>query len=380
MHKSSKRSDVIAIAAILTFLASPAIAQGTSSPTDAQATQMVNHALALIRANRNDEAAAELKQVVQMVPSSAKAHHSFGLALAKVGDNQSAISEFKTAISLNPDLDAAWLTLGGLYQSVGKLDDALATYNEFLKRFDNPKLRPDLTTACTNVKNLAKGLEAEQQRLKVARDQTAQLRKGYLAGESSTLLNAPAQSDSDDYIPEATRQGHIYRWTKMPIKVYIADAKGVPGYKPAWGAILKQSFHDWERGSGGKVKFEFVDEFAEPFNGIRFTWVAVRGDKTNLQGLTNEAEAGEAVMYTLNGTDLVSGEVKVLTQPLSTVLPLTDNRIRFACLHEIGHALGLSGHTDNPEDIMFLSTSFKDEWRELSGRDSRTIQRFYSEK
>jgi predicted Zn-dependent protease len=84
-------------------------------------------------------------------------------------------------------------------------------------------------------------------------------------------------------------------------------------------------------------------------------------------------------MYTLNG-DLHSGTIKILTKSFSSVLPLTDNRIRYISLHEIGHALGLSGHTDNPEDIMFLSTSFKDEWRELTPRDARTIQRFYSSK
>jgi predicted Zn-dependent protease len=307
---------------------------------------------------------------VSLVPDSAKAHHSLGLALAKIGDNQGATASFKKAIELNPSLDSAWITLGGLYQSMGRLDDAIVVYKEFEERFASNR---EIASTRDKVKELRSGLEAERDRLARMRQENQALQKAYPIKEA--LLNAPMQSALDDYLPEATRPG-IVRWSKMPIKVYFHDSRGVPGYKQAWGAILKQSFRDWETASNGTVKFEFVDELTDPFSGIECVWVAASGKD---QGLVNEAEAGEAKMYTLNG-DLHSGTIKILTKSFSSVLPLTDNRIRYISLHEIGHALGLSGHTDNPEDIMFLSTSFKDEWRELTPRDARTIQRFYSSK
>lgn len=355
---------------------SPVLAEGDSNAPAAanvaDATKLLSQGLSLIRANRNDEAANVLKRAVQLAPDSAKAHHSLGLALAKIGDNTGAIASFKKAIDLNSSLDSAWLTLGGLYQSLGRLDDAIATYNEFLTRFAKNK---DLASTRDKVTELLSGLTAERDRLARLREENKALQQAYPIKEA--LLNVPAQSDSDDYLAEATRPG-IVRWSKMPIKVFIHDARGVPGYKPAWGAILQQSFRDWEKASGGTVKFDLVDNATQPFDGIECYFVGSSGKDA---GLENEAEAGEAKMYVMPGSgDLHSGTIKILTKSFSSVLPLTDNRVRYICLHEIGHALGLSGHTDNPDDIMFLSTSFKDEWRELAPRDARTIQRFYSSK
>jgi len=343
----------------------------SANPQDA--AQLLSNGLALMRSNRNDEAANVLKRAVQLSPDSAKAHHSLALALAKIGDNDGAISEFKKAIELNPNQDVSWITLGGLYQSLGRLDDAISTYQTFLDRFGKDK---NLSETSTKLRALMEGLDAERNRLALAREENKALQSAYPV--KSAVLNVPAQSALDDYLAEATRPG-IMRWPRMPIKVYIHDCRGVPNFKPTWGAILQQSFRDWEKASNGQVKFEFVEEFAEPFNGIDCSFVAVPGKD---QGLVNDAEAGEAKGYfdPNNPADLRAGTIKILTKSFSSVLPLTDNRIRYICLHEIGHALGLAGHTDNPEDIMFLSTSFKDEWRELTPRDARTIQRFYSSK
>jgi tetratricopeptide (TPR) repeat protein len=378
MQKPSSSILLAVAVALASASTNMAVAQTAAEPVPApsintsDASQLLSQGLSLIRSNRNDEAATVLKRAVQLAPDSAKAHHSLGLALAKLGDNAGAIASFKKAIELNPNLDSAWLTLGGLYQSLGRLDDAIATYNEFLTRFAKNK---DIASTRDKVTELLNGLTVERDRLARLREENKALQHAYPIKEA--LLNVPAQSDSDDYLAEATRPG-IVRWSKMPIKVYVHDARSVPGYKPAWGAILQQSFRDWEKASGGQVKFELVDSMPQPFDGIECYFMGASGKDA---GLENEAEAGEAKMYVMPGSgDLHSGTIKILTKSFSAVLPLTDNRVRYICLHEIGHALGLSGHTDNPDDIMFLSTSFKDEWRELSPRDARTIQRFYSSK
>jgi predicted Zn-dependent protease len=60
--------------------------------------------------------------------------------------------------------------------------------------------------------------------------------------------------------------------------------------------------------------------------------------------------------------------------------PVTDNLIRLISLHEIGHALGLIGHSHNPADIMFFSESLVDEKRDLTERDRKTLARLYARK
>ena len=62
----------------------------------------------------------------------------------------------------------------------------------------------------------------------------------------------------------------------------------------------------------------------------------------------------------------------------SPELPLTDNRMRTVCLHEVGHVLGMGGHTTNPEDIMFYTSSLADVPKHLSARDRATLVRLYS--
>ncbi|MFX5214495.1 matrixin family metalloprotease, partial [Acinetobacter baumannii] len=67
--------------------------------------------------------------------------------------------------------------------------------------------------------------------------------------------------------------------------------------------------------------------------------------------LKNVAESGEAKLF-LDQNSIKNAEIWLLTQPINKSMVLTDNVFRLVALHEIGHALGLSGHTTNPDDIM----------------------------
>ena len=63
----------------------------------------------------------------------------------------------------------------------------------------------------------------------------------------------------------------------------------------------------------------------------------------------------------------------------------TSTQIYNTALHEIGHALGISGHSDNPNDVMYgnnnavtkFASIFEDETAFLSKRDLNTITLLY---
>jgi predicted Zn-dependent protease len=78
------------------------------------------------------------------------------------------------------------------------------------------------------------------------------------------------------------------------------------------------------------------------------------------------------VVFT-NSQGIVKGTIKILTVAQMAELPLTNNRLRQICLHEIGHALGFGGHTRDPQDMMFFSTRVTDQDRSLSPRDAASI-------
>ena len=298
-----------------------------------------------LKANDNIGAIQSFKHAESLYPEFQPNQHNLGVALAKMGKTKEAITHFETARKLNPNLAATWLSLAGMYQNDGRIKDALATYREYLKRF------PKDPTA-DKVKNLVKGLTNE-----------ANLEQN---------PNTTIPESKTDYLREVTRHG-LVKWSKvkMPLRVYVAPGNSVPGYKPEFESSLIQSFKDWQKAADNLVSFKFVEN--EMHSDIQCTWT------NNPKDLVNPAEAGECRL--ISGKEgIVKGTIKLLTcpHPSMNMLPLTGNRMRLICLHEIGHALGLSGHTRNPNDVMFYSIGASDEWRNLTERDANTIKKLYT--
>lgn len=310
-----------------------------------EAYDAFNQGRQLLRVNNNSDATMLLKKATELMPDNADAHHTYAIALAKTGQSSTAIQELQTAISLNSNLAPSWETLGGLYQTTGQLDKAIETYKGFLSRFPTDR-------DAKKIAGLVSGLETER-----------------LKQQAAYGIAGIPPSDHDYYV-EVTRDG-VFRWSpqQMPLKVYITSGDGIGGYRPQFGDILKQAFASWSQASGGLITFSLVDSPDQAQ--IVCLWT---NDPTKFK---NIAESGHAVLDTTrNG--LVKGTITILTVPLVEQLPLTDNRMRRGCLHEIGHALGLGGHSSNPDDAMFYSMDMDDKWKDLSPRDANTIVRLYS--
>lgn len=356
------------VVAILCLLATPrARSQGTyevdgrqASEQEWRASQLIVQGLALLRQNQNSQAADIFAQAVSLGPNLASAHVDYAIALSKLNKNDAAIVELKQAVQLDPGQPSAWLNLGGLYQTQGQIDQAIGALSEFTRRFPT---HPD----AQKVRSLIQGLI----KLNASLPQST--------ARDTALGNAPAAADGDtssvqtnsDYYAEATMTG-VHRWPAalMPIKIYLKPGTGVPFYKVQYNDILKRSFTDWAAASGGKVQLTFVETPADA--NILCSWTSDPAQ------LANAAESGETQLA-LNSKGIVRATIVFLTVPLVAALPLTDNRLRVTCLHEVGHALGLTGHTRNPEDIMFFSSRISDDPRDLSQRDKNTLVRLYSD-
>ncbi len=308
-----------------------------------QAAMLLNDGIRFLNQNNNRDAVSKLKQAADLSPGFAEVHHNLGIALAKTGQTQEAISELELARNLNPNLESTWMSLGGLYQTEGRLKDAVSTYAEFVRRFPQHK---DAQKVASLMNGLQKEANAEQN----------------VKGGGANAV---------DYFAEITRQGRA-RWpsNKMPLKVFIESGQNVPGYQKGLEDLLKQSFSDWQNISRGAISFVFTNNTND--SDIQCSWT---NDSTRFK---NIAEAGETKLFTgKNG--LVKGTIAFLTIPLVPELPLTPNRMRMIFLHEIGHVIGMAGHTNNPKDAMFYSIGVTDVWRDLTERDANTVARLYSE-
>lgn len=328
--------------------------------------QLLNQGTLALRANRCDEAIGKFESACAIAPNMAEAHRQWGIALVKTGRAVEAIEQFKTASRLQPQDAASLLGLASACQSAGNIPEAIGTYTQFVERFPQHKDVPKVRQLIALLQRPSSSLN------KLART-------GVAIGTTKSSLGVRADqavASSDDYYANITQNG-LFRWRpeKMPLAVWIAQGDGTPGYQTSFAAILKQAFLDWAGASGGAVKVIFVAN-ANNAN-ISCKWTA------QVERFKNTFEAGESKLYG-DRAGLVRGELVILTVPaVQHGLPenyiVDDAKMRSVALHQVGHLLGLAGHSQNPKDAMFYSAIAGQAWHNLSPRDQATIRHLYAE-
>lgn len=74
---------------------------------------------------------------------------------------------------------------------------------------------------------------------------------------------------------------------------------------------------------------------------------------------------------------IVKVKILLLMNEPASAFPLTNNLIRTLCLHEIGHAIGLIGHSAKASDVMYCTGQIVDQEKHLSKRDVNTLHALY---
>ncbi|HEY9784518.1 MAG TPA: tetratricopeptide repeat protein [Candidatus Obscuribacterales bacterium] len=314
---------------------------GLEQSAEQAVKQLFSEGAELLRNNRAFEARAPLEKAAQLAPKSAGVHCNLGLAYQNSGNIGKAITEFQTALSLSPGMPEATLNLGGCFQSIGNNVEAIRWYNKYLT--ENPQA-PQLQ----QVKDIIHALKNTQMR-----------------GGSDPHL--------PDYFASITAQG-VYRWPpeKLPLKVFIESGTGIEGFRPSFEALLIDAFDQWARASGGRLRFTRVETDQEA--DIMCSWT------NNPQEVTEsgtQAERGSARIVVKNGI-ILRAAVKILTTPVMQEGTLSEDDMKKACLHEVGHVLGLQGHSTNNHDVMFFTVDTATVWPVLTKRDKATIVKLYS--
>lgn len=302
------------------------------------AALLMNDAGKLIRDNCIDRAMGKLKRAAVLAPDMPEVRSNLAVLLARQGKIAEAKTHLLKAVASPNAPETAYLNLATLYQTSGDLDKAIENYEIYVGRTNDKMTRSavDLLRRERDVRNAA--------------------------GK-----NKP----SADYLTESNYTTRI-RWadSRMPLKVYIEKPPAdLEGYKESYTNSLRQSFYDWSKAASNRVRFIFVPN--ERTADIRCYWT------NDPRYLGDGAEAGETRMKSL-GHVMASADVYLRAKEESGGFPYTDTAVKATCLHEIGHALGIVGHSLSVSDIMFFSTPFADGERQLSDRDRNTLVRLYS--
>lgn len=217
---------------------------------------------------------------------------------------------------------------------------------------------------------LIQGLPPDHELAAKARNNINYITKQQIAmvsntGKAAQIMTASlSKSSKDNYLTYVIPGGKVVHFSakRMPLKVYISDGTKIRGWSSGMKQAMQYAMRTWYSATQGKVSF--TQTFTEANADIVVKW---RDNFT-------DGILGVSPLETVGDT-IVRSDVNLAVYYPDSKAPIPMEDLKAIAVHELGHAIGLRGHSPNPDDIMFYSKTRQQ--NTLSQRDITTIGMLY---
>jgi len=301
-----------------------------------------------IKANNYAEARPFLEQAAALDPTdfSGPIHCNLAFVLERTGQPEKAIEEANKSLKFNAKDKTTVYCLGIAYQDIGKFDEAITWLRKYMTLETDPERRSKAETLIQ---------ELDDDRVKLD----------------------PAANAKPDYLSQLRANNAVNQWPQemMPLKVYIADNKDVPGYKPLFKQFTIRALNTWCDISGKKLSYKIVDD--KKSADMKVTWTH---DPLPMEESGRQRQKAGLTKTSLDENTQKINHASVRIRTVNGFEPnklITDGEAASVSMHEIGHAMGI-GHSTCCSDIMYFGSSSK-QTGFPSKRDKATIAALYKE-
>lgn len=178
-----------------------------------------------------------------------------------------------------------------------------------------------------------------------------------LAAAASVCAEAPFTPNyADGTNPDNGQPNRLFHWPSMPVRIYFAA--GDLGTDSLRQQAL-QGLGWWVAGTRGLISYAVVSSAAQAQITVTF------------QNMGNNGDGALSTFTYSSGGDMVSASTTFNMSYLSGVASIVP-----VAAHEFGHALGIDGHSSNPNDVMNPTASVYS-LTGLSQRDVNTMLTAY---
>lgn len=195
----------------------------------------------------------------------------------------------------------------------------------------------------------------------------------------SKWRNQISRNAGENYIEQVPFNNKILRWdsTKFPLKVFISNESSLA--PPYYEQTIRSALSQWAKSTAGFIKFKFVDRETDSDLFIKIVPSAEMNK-------CSEENCKYVVAFTtpsLNG-DLLKKMTIVFYDSNNLSQPFSQREVYNTALHEMGHALGIMGHSYNSDDLMYMENKidksydkFRSDFQLLSPVDLNTLNLLY---